>query len=120
MAAKKNFISKIVLIGFVLISLMATCAWTDEFQDKRTISGTIEDMDWVRSMITVRCNDPFSGNDEMDIIVPAGVKIMNGTEEESLSDLEQGDLVTVTYYDDGLSGLKATHIQDLNAGNQGL
>ena len=117
---KSYFRSKLILIFFVLLSLIVTYVYADESQERKTVSGTIEDSDWVKSIITVRCNDPLSGNDEIDIIVPDAAKIMNGAEEEPLSDLEQGDQVTVTYYDDGVSGLKATHIQDLNAGNEGL
>lgn len=104
-----------VLTIFLMITIFA-CA--DNEPSQKTISGMINDIDWVKSMISVSYLDPYSGNsDELDIIVPSDAKIMNGTEEKSLSDLEQSDQVTVTYYDDGLSGLKAKRITDLNTGN---
>jgi hypothetical protein len=108
-----------VISIFVLLFTVGTCGWASEDgQGQKTISGSIEDIDWVKSMITVRYSDPYSGNtDEIDIIVPSDTKIMNGTEQKYLSDLEQSDMVTVTYYNDGLSGLKAKRITDLNAGN---
>ena len=91
----------------------------DDNPGQKTISGIVTDIDWVKSIITVRYSDPFSGNaDEVDIIVPSDTRIMNGTETEYLSDIEQSDAVTVTYYDDGVSGLKAKRIADLNQGNQ--
>ena len=34
-----------------------------------------------------------------------------------LGNCKESDMVTVTYYNDGLSGLKAKRITDLNAGN---
>jgi len=109
-----------VMSIFVLLFMAIVYAWADDNeQSQKTISGTVEDIDWVKSMITVRYTDPFSGNaDELDIIVPSDAKIMNGTEIKYLSDLEQADPVTVTYYNDGVSGLKAKRITDLNSGNQ--
>ena len=104
----------------VLFSLTLVCGlgFSDE-QQQKTVSGTVVDTDWVKSMITVQYSDPYSGNtDEIDIIVPSVAKIMNGTEEKTLSDMGQSDPVTVTYYDDGVSGLKAKRITDLNEGNR--
>lgn len=109
-----------VMIIFILFSIVMPCVWADNDLSQKTISGRVDEIDWVKSIITVRYTDPLSGNtDEIDIIVPAEVKIMNGTETESFSDIEQSDPVTVIYYDDGLSGLKAQKIMDLNEGNRG-
>lgn len=104
---------------FVLFFMVTVLAWAvDDGQSQKTFSGTVSGIDWVKSIITVRYLDPYSGNaDEIDIIVPEGTKIMNGTESKELGDLEQSDPVSVTYYDDGVSGLKAKRITDLNVGN---
>ncbi len=109
-----------VISIFILLSMAATCGWAfDNGQSQKTISGTVSDIDWVKSIITVRYFDPYSGNaDEIDIIVPGDAKIMNGTVTKSLSSILQSDLVTVTYYNDGVSGLKAREIMDLNMGNK--
>ena len=109
-----------VMSILVLLSITTVFAWAaDDEQSQKTISGTIDDVDWVKSIITVRYFDPMSGNaDEIDIIVPSDAKIMNGPEVKGLSDIEQSDPVTVTYYDDGVSGLKAKKVMDLNAGNR--
>ena len=109
-----------IMIIFVLLSTAVTCGWTlDDDQGQKTISGTVADIDWVKSMIAVYYFDPYTGeSDEIDIVVPSTTKIMNGTEQKSLGDIEQGDLVTVTYYNDGVGGLKAKRIADFNAGDQ--
>jgi hypothetical protein len=109
-----------VIIIFVLFLMAVTYGWAfDDDQSQKTISGTVADIDWVKSIITVRYSDPFSGNmDEIDIIVPSEAKIMNGSEPKDLSDLEQSDPVTVTYYDAGVSGLKAKRVTDLNEANR--
>ena len=107
------------IIVFVLFFMMTVLAWAiDDGQSQKTVSGTVGDIDWVKSMITVRYSDLDSGNaDEIDIIVPEGTEIMNGTESKDLADIDQADSVTVIYYDDGVSGLKAKRITDLNTGN---
>ena len=105
---------------FVLLSIVTVYAWAfDGEQGQKTISGSVADIDWVKSIITVRYSDSLSGNtDEINIIVPSGAEITNGTETKDISDIEQSDPVTVTYYDDGLSGLKAKRVVDLNEGNK--
>ena len=115
----RMYIARIMSI-FALFFMATAYGWAfDDDQGQKTISGTVVDIDWVKSVITVRYAEPFSGNtDEIDIIVPSDAKIMNGTETELLSDIEQSDQVAVTYYDDGVSGLKAKKIADLNQGNQ--
>jgi hypothetical protein len=100
----------------VLFSFATVCGWAyEDDQEKKTISGIVVDMDWVKNMITVSYCDPLSGNsDELDIVVPNDTKITRGAEDISLGDIEQSDPVTVVYYDDGLSGLKAKRVTDLN------
>jgi hypothetical protein len=107
---------------FILLSMITTWGWAfDADQNQKTISGTLVDIDSVKSMIAVRYADSLSGNmDEINIIVPSEAEIMNGTEKKYFSDLEQADLVTITYDDDGVSGLKAKRIADLNEGNRDL
>lgn len=101
---------------FVLSFMILSLGWAFENdQAEKTVSGTVSDIDWVNSTISVRCFDPYSGNsDEIEIIVPEGTRIINGAETKSLSDILQSDPVTVIYYDDGLGGLKAKSITDLN------
>ncbi|MFH1190943.1 MAG: hypothetical protein V1670_01940 [Candidatus Omnitrophota bacterium] len=109
-----------VMSIFALLFITIGYGWTfDDNQVNKTISGKVSDVDWVKSIITIRYSHFISGNiDEINIIVSGETKIMNGTVTKSLSDIEQFDSVTVTYYDDGLSGLKAISITDLNVGNR--
>jgi len=106
-----KIISAILLISICLIN---PSLWAEDVETK-TISGTVVDLDWVSSTICVLYSDPYSGkNDELDIKITSDTVMRRGAESISLSDILQSDAVTVTYYDDGASGLKATHITDLN------
>ena len=101
---------------FLLFSMAIVCAWaSDDGQDKKTISGTVTDADWVKSIITFRYSQPFTADaDEVNLIVSPETKITRGSSTISLSDIGQSDPVTVAYYDSGFSGLKAIRISDLN------
>jgi hypothetical protein len=105
---------------FTLLSMGIVYGWAaDDDQSQETISGKVDQIDWIDSTIAVRYSDPLSGvSDELVIVVPKDTKIMNGSEPKELSDIDQGDPVTVIYYDAGLSGLKARSIMDLNEGNR--
>ena len=99
---------------FILSCTITTFGWASD-DNRKTISGTVTDTDWVKSIITVRYFDLYSSNaDEIDIIVPSDAKLTCGAGEIFRSDIEQSDPVTVTYYDDGLSGLKAIRVTNLN------
>jgi len=110
------------MVILVLLSMVTACGWAfDDEQNQKTIYGTIVNTDWVNSIITVRCSDSISGDaDEINIVVPREAKITSGSSTISFSDINQSDQATVTYYDDGLSGLKAVRISDLNQANRGL
>lgn len=101
---------------FVFLFMAITCGWgLEDDQGLNTVSGRIEDIDSLKSIITVRYPDPVSGNmEEIDILVPEETKIMNGTETISFLDMEQFDPVTVTYDGGGVAGFKAREILELN------
>jgi len=106
----------------VIISLLlclTTCVSTACGEEEKTVYGTVAQVDWVGSKLTVRYPQPFSAqHDEINIKVPKDTEITRGTEEISLSDILQSDQVTVSYFDDGLNGLKAIRIADLNLANR--
>jgi len=94
--------------------LIAPVCWAEEAEDK-TITGTIVDLDWVSSTITVLYSDPYTGqNDEINLKVASDANMHRGTESISFSDLLQSDPVTVTYYSDGVGGLKVKRLSDQN------
>ncbi len=106
-----KIISSILLISICLIS---SSLWAED-AEKKTIFGIVVDLDWVSSTICVQYSDPYSGNmDELDIKITHDTVMRRGTESISLGDILQSDPVTVSYYDDGVSGLKATRVIDLN------
>lgn len=106
-----KIISSILLISICLIN---SPLWAED-AEKKTISGIVVELDWVSSTMCVQYSDPYTGNaDELDIKVTHDTVMRRGTETISFGDILQSDQVTVSYYDDGLSGLKATRVTDLN------
>jgi len=104
-------------VVFIVILIMAVCCgWAlDDSQEQKTISGRVVDTDWVKSVIIVNYFNPHTGSsDEISIIITSETKITRGTNVITLSDVLRSDQVTVIYYDDGLSGLKAIRVTDLN------
>ncbi|MDD5059966.1 MAG: hypothetical protein PHY35_02455 [Candidatus Omnitrophica bacterium] len=100
-----------LLIAIFLFSLNLRAETIKE----KTISGTVVDLDWVSSSVTVRFYPEFSTNpDEVNLKTTMDSVIQKGTESISLSDILQSDPVTVTYYDDGVNGLKIKRLTDLN------
>ncbi len=106
----KNKIVLLLLITFLIVSL----SWAEDVQ-KKTISGEVVNLDWVGSVICVRYYPDFDLNaDEIIIKITGETTIHRGTNSITFSDILQSDQVTVTYYDDGVGGLKAIRIADLN------
>lgn len=104
-----------VSIFFFAFSFMVSCAALADDSDDKTISGTVSATDWVKSAVSVRYADPYTGNmDELALKVTGDSEITRGTDSISLSDVEQGDPVSITYYKDGVSGLKIRTFRDLN------
>ena len=104
---------------FLILSLMFISLALAEDGEDKTISGTVSATDWVKSVVSVRYADPYTGNtDEILLRVTSDSELTRGTESISLSDVEQSDPVTVTYYKDGLSGLKIRSLSDLNDANE--
>lgn len=104
---------------FVWLFLAGSYGWAASGgQDQMTISGRISDVDRAGKIIAVRFVNPQSqGADEIMIKVTDDTVITSGTKQKSLYNIQQFDPVSVTYYDDGLSGLKALRISDLNQPN---
>ena len=107
------------LIGFLVLVFITAFSLLAQAEEEKTISGTVVEVDWVSDALTVRYFDVYSGHmDEVTIRVPKEAKLNRGTKSMSLSDIQQSDRVTVTYYSDDLSGLKAKRISDMNQGNR--
>lgn len=88
---------KICLVVFIAATIffaadMSYC--DDNNREVKTFRGTVQEIDWVGSLITVM------GMDEMTFFVPPGTKIISGTEKASLTDIELSTYVSVKYYDD--------------------
>jgi len=108
---------KIYLSIFVILLVVMTAVFSygednPEAWQVKTAKGWISQKDWVGSVIAVN-----TGDDTLTMKVVDATMIFNGTEKETLADLEIGDNVVVKYYDAGFEGLKAISIDDRNAGN---
>jgi hypothetical protein len=112
------------LCFFVLFILSVHLAYCQESslpaEKLKTVVGTVVQKDWVGSVITVKSSytDESSPNDEITIVVPDTVRILRGTDQIQLTDINESDDVVVTYFDSGFTGLKAVSIQDKNLANE--
>jgi hypothetical protein len=112
--------------ALLLIVLLLVTSLKAEENEEKSITGTIVHLDWVGSVVTVRYY-PTSGSnatqlyypsnadaDEINLIITDNSIIYRGTQTISFGDILLSDPVTVTYYDDGFSGLKIKRLTDLN------
>ena len=104
-----------LVLGMFVGAPSSYCEEGVEKKDLKTIQGTISDINWVRSTITIRWMEQGRTirYDEITIFVPQKTKIFRGTDIVMLSTLNIFDRVTVTYYDDpeDMGPLKATSIR---------
>ena len=106
------------LIFLILSVMIFSLAFADDSDDK-TITGSVSSLDWVASKLSVGFVDPYSGNsDEIGLRVTGDSELTRGTDSISLSDINQGDPVSVTYYKEDFSGLKIRRLEDLNNANE--
>ena len=110
--------NRVSIIFLIFASMIISAALADDGDDK-AISGTVSSIDWIKSELSVRYSDPYTGNaDEINLRATEDSEITRGTDSISLSDIEQGDSVSATYYKDDLSGLKIRKLSDLNDANR--
>jgi len=110
---KKTFI----IYAMIWLLAMNSGYCQDKIDNKlvKTVSGTVERLDWVASLMNIRYFDSTRNNyDEIIVYVADTTKIYLGTGTVSLSDIEEGDEVTVEYYSDYFNGFKALSIVDEN------
>jgi len=120
---KKGIRSKYLVLAasvFILFFMAVASGWAmQDDPSLNTVTGRVEDIDSLKSLITVRYPDPDTGVEhEIDLFVSEETRIMNGSETITFLDIEQFDPVTVTYSGDDVSGLKAKEILELNRVDQ--
>jgi hypothetical protein len=89
----RTIIGIIILLaaGFFSPTLLAADEDSRPAQFLRTFSGQVADKDWVASRLTV------NGMNEMTFTLSSDIKVMNGTDEISITDLDLDDYVEVKY-----------------------
>jgi|EPASupsiteSAE347_1022098.scaffolds.fasta_scaffold00561_2 hypothetical protein len=100
-----------ILLTFVFMA--APFALADNGSDK-VISGIVSSLDQTESTLSVLYTDPHTGDqDEVVLRVTGDSELTLGARSIPLSDIAQGDPVSVTYYKDDLGGLKIRSLSDL-------
>jgi hypothetical protein len=108
-----------ISVIFLALSFMIISSVLADDSDDKTISATVSSIDWIKSGLSARYADPYTGNmDEVILRVTGDSELTRGTDSISLSDIEQGDPISVTYYKDDLSGMKIRRLSDLNDANE--
>lgn len=75
----------------------------------QSAQGIVSEVDSVGSLLVILVN-----NDQVRFTVDSGAKIQQGTDNIFLEDIEQGDPVTVRYYESPDGTLRITTIIDNN------
>ena len=96
-------ITVIFLFAILTASIAAPCYSQQDQGEARmakAAEGTVFDLDWAGSKMTVKRSDA-SGNNYYDLVlnVPDDTVMRRGSEEMDFSELEINDAVTVTYYE---------------------
>lgn len=99
-AIKKTFIIGLLAVSVLSLAGLSYC----EEGELKTYRGTVQEVDFVGSLLTV------AGMDEVTFYVPSGTKVIWGVETVGLNELLQNDNVVVKYYDDPLGTPKAAKI----------
>jgi hypothetical protein len=75
----------------------------------RRVSGQVCATDWVSDKLVVRTFE-FGNTDEITFKVPDDTPVTKGQNNSSLANINIGDKVSVEYYRETFSGLKAVRI----------
>ncbi|MDP3143416.1 MAG: hypothetical protein Q8N14_05735 [Candidatus Omnitrophota bacterium] len=103
----KPFITGLLISGIIFIAPALAQEETSN-RKMQTIKGQIVGMDSMASTVTVRW---FQNDfDEIVINIPLSCEIQKGSEKIELQDLNFRDEVSVDFYGDGFTGLKAVRI----------
>lgn len=95
----KSSMSILFFSILLLVSIFCNCGYADE--NRQTITGTVDSIDWVGSVISV------SG---MRFIIMPDTRIYKGDTAIPFSEINTNDSVDVTYYRDSSGALRATSI----------
>jgi hypothetical protein len=107
---------KIFVVFLALILMTPSFLSADGIE--RTTTGKIADIDWLGRKLTIRHVEHRTGRpDHITVQVPKDAELTRGSRKMSFLDIKKSDMVTVTYYSDGLGGLKVRRLANLNLGN---
>ena len=103
---KKTIAAGFLLVGIIIFfTCFSLCFAQNQSQtiQSHIIKGSIVDVDYICSKITVKYLQPDGNNDEITLGVTSHTKIDHGDLRIELTELNEGDEVTVEYSDDPMS-----------------
>jgi len=118
---KRKMIRSAAVVCLFALSVFSPLSLQAEeaVEERRTIEveGIVSEVDPVASLIVVGIMDEAGNSQEARLRVPDSIRIIQGTEDVRLNDINIGDPVTVRYYRDPSGELVAAEIVDNNLGN---
>jgi hypothetical protein len=98
---RKVIICVSLLMVIIWVASFAYCQEAAKPPEAKILDGQIILIDWMASLIVVKWLPPpdYSKTAEITLFVPEDAVIIRGSEPISLTDLEVGDRVIVSYYD---------------------
>jgi len=100
----KKTIALLFLLTNIIIfgACFSTCFCQEQVQtiQPQRLEGKIVNVGFIGSKIIVKCLQPHGNNDEVTFKITSHTEITKGDLRISLSDLSEGDEITVEYYDD--------------------
>ena len=105
----------ILVFGLLAMAPFSYAQDADSQEVVKTVSGTVQNVDWVGGKLVVDTND-YGNADEVVFIVPDDAEIVSGSDTINLTAIEQGDQVQVQFVST-LRGLIVKRIVDQNTLN---
>ncbi|MDD5136519.1 MAG: DUF5666 domain-containing protein [Candidatus Omnitrophica bacterium] len=95
--------ARLLSVLMILMALSIPCYCQDESASPalNTTEGTVTSLDWVGEVMSVN---------DMQVSVPSEARITKGGDRIGLGDINVGDQVTVSYYNDASGRRKAVRI----------
>lgn len=98
---------RIIGVVFILVNIIIfdACLFQAPAQaaQPQQLTGTIANIDFIDSEITIKYLQPNGENDEIMLKLTSHTKVDRGNVRAELTNVNEGDEVAVEYYDDPMS-----------------
>lgn len=105
----------LIIIGVVAFSAAPSyCETEASGRQLKTLHGEVSSVDWVGGMLVVKwLEEEFDAYQEITFMVPDEFKISKGAGTIGLADLEIGDNLVVTYYENADGSTELVSINNM-------